>query len=463
MRRLRGVVGLLAMQALLYPKKFSRAISGGCLMAALGWLGQAARAQLVEPTEGHFTYPGREEGAAWRREAQARIELLRKGDFTIKATDASGTPLAGASVRLEEVRSAFQWGTAVPFGRIVGDGPDDRRFRQLLLELFNEVSPENDLKWPVWEGDWGPGFSRGQSLAALRWLQARHFYVRGHNLVWPGKMPDWKDLPENVKRLRGTPRQGEIPGLVLDHIRDITSATRGLIDEWDVVNEPFDHHALMDLFGERIMADWFRAAREGAPGALLFLNDWGNQDLLADPAHCRNTYDTVAFLRGSGAPLTALGLQCHIGRQPTSPENLLGTLDLYAALRIPIRITEFDVNTDDEELQADYTRDFLILAFSHPSVIGVQLWGFWEKTHWRPKAAMYRADWSEKPNARVYRSLVLDRWRTRIDATTGAGGTCAARGFYGDYVATVDFHGRRAEQAFALRPGAPTAVVVRLP
>jgi hypothetical protein len=76
---------------------------------------------------------------------------------------------------------------------------------------------------------------------------------------------------------------------------------------------------------------------------------------------------------------------------------------------------------------------------------------------------MYRADWTEKPNARAYRSLVLERWRTRWAATTDGEGTCAARGFQGDYVATVEFHGRRVEQAFALRPGAPAVVVVRLP
>ena len=39
---------------------------------------------------------------------------------------------------------------------------------------------------------------------------------------------------------------------------------------------------------------------------------------------------------------------------------------------------------------------------------------------------MYRADWSEKPNGAVYRSLVLDQWRTRLDGVAGPdGGTDA--------------------------------------
>ncbi|HEX3729298.1 MAG TPA: endo-1,4-beta-xylanase [Opitutaceae bacterium] len=433
-------------------------------LAALG-LPAFAWGQAVQPTGGDFTYAGREDGAAWRKEALARIELIRKGDFGIRVVDASGAPVPGASVRIEEVKSAFQWGSALQFERLVRDTPDNLRYRQKVIELFNEASPENDLKWPNWEGDHGPGFGHDQAIVALHWLKAHGFYVRGHNLIWPGKGEAWEDLPLSIRALKDTSRQGEIPGLILRHIRGITAATRGLIDEWDVINEPWDHHAMMDLFGPKIMVDWFKAAQEGLPGGLLYLNDWGNQGLLEEnPSHWRNTFETAAYLRSLGAPLTALGLQCHINRNPTAPEDFLAALDLYAALRIPIRITEFDVNTGDEALQADYTRDFFIAAFSHPAVIGVQVWGFWEKAHWRPKAAMYRNDWSEKPNGQAYRSLVLGRWRTRLEGKAGADGRYAARGFYGSYRVMVQAGGRQSDRTFSLVAGAPTPdIEVRLP
>ncbi len=72
---------------------------------------------------------------------------------------------------------------------------------------------------------------------------------------------------------------------------------------------------------------------------------------------------------------------------------------------------------------------------------------------------MYRADWSEKPNARAYKSLVLDQWRTRANGTTDAQGTWRGRGFHGDYLVTVDFNGQSFEQTFSVRPGAPSAIV----
>jgi GH35 family endo-1,4-beta-xylanase len=416
---------------------------------------------ITELPRTRFTYAGRELDAAWRREALARIEQIRKGAFTVEVCDANGAAVTNAVVRIEQKNSAFQWGTALQFARLVSQTPENLRYREKALELFNAASPENDLKWPVWEGDWGDAYNHAQSLAALRWLNENKFHVRGHVLVWPG----WKDLPKSVLQRRDDKkRQKEIPDLVLAHIREITTATKGLIREWDVLNEPYDHHDLMALFGNDIMTAWFKTAAECVPGLPLYLNDFSNHDLLADKEHCKNFYRTADFLQKAGAPLGGLGLQGHIGSQPNPPESVLATLDLYAKFNLPIRFTEFDINTDDEELQSDYTQDFFILAFSHPSVVGVQLWGFWEKAHWRPQSAMFRNDWSEKPNARVYRDLVLKQWRTKVDGQTDVAGRFAARGFYGDYVATVEIGGHHIEQSFTLRAGEPQPVVrVKLP
>ncbi|MBI2511051.1 MAG: endo-1,4-beta-xylanase [Opitutae bacterium] len=408
-----------------------------------------------------FSYAGREPEAAWRQEALARIEQVRKSDFVIEVRDAAGQPVGGCAVRVEQVRSAFQFGSALQFKRLVSDVPEDAKYREVARELFNAASPENDLKWYAWIGESKNTATREQTFAALRWLRANGFHVRGHVLVWPG----WKNLPEIVRSLRGAKQQVQIPALVTAHIADIAAATREWVQEWDVLNEPFDNHDLMALFGNDVMLDWFKtAAANVAPGAPLYLNDYANHDLLADRPHCLEFFKVAKFLRTKGAPLGGLGLQGHIGAQPNPPINVLATLDAYAEMKLPIRITEFDIDTDDEQLQADYTRDFLILAYSHPSVVGVQHWGFWQQAHWRPKSALFRADWSEKPSAKVYRDLVLRQWRTRLQGQAGAKGKVAGRGFHGDYVVTVEKDGKHAQQTFALRPEeARTTVVVKLP
>jgi len=344
----------------------------------------------------------------------------------------------------------------------VQDSPDNRIYREKALALFNAASPENDLKWPVWNGEWPGAYDRTQSLAALRWLRENNFHVRGHVLVWPG----WKNLPRSIGALKdGKKNQAKIPPLVLSHIADITAATREWVQEWDVLNEPYDNHDLMAMFGSDIMVDWFKAAQAGAaPGAPLYLNDYSNHDLVADKAHCADFFKVAKFLQAKGAPLGGLGLQGHISAQPNPPERVLAALEAYAEFKLPIRITEFDIDTDDEQLQADYTRDFLILAYSHPSVVGVQHWGFWARAHWRPRGALFRADWSEKPAAKAYQDLVLRQWRTKLQGKAGASGKVSGRGFHGDYVVTVEQDGKRAEATFTLRPDeARTTVAVVLP
>ncbi len=140
------------------------------------YYGKSRRFESLPRTR--FTYAGREPGDRWRQEALARIELIRKGDFAVRVTDAVGRPVAGATVRVEERRAAFQWGAALMMQRLVQDSPDNRRYRDLVLELFNAASTENDLKWPVWVGERGEGIFpgadvRGPALApGARFLHA---------------------------------------------------------------------------------------------------------------------------------------------------------------------------------------------------------------------------------------------------------------------------------------------------
>lgn len=47
-------------------------------------------------------------------------------------------------------------------------------------------------------------------------------------------------------------------------------------------------------------------------------------------------------------------------------DELFKRLDRYAAFEEDLEIAEFDINTMDKALQADYTRDFMTAVFSVP-------------------------------------------------------------------------------------------------
>jgi endo-1,4-beta-xylanase len=390
---------------------------------------------LAELPETRFSYAGREPDAPWRVQALARIEKVRQSELTLRVLDAAGRPVPNLTVRVEQVRSAFDFGSVFRLGNLLADTADGHQYRAKARELFNAGGPENDLKWPGWAGDWSPAIERDQTLEGLRWLRDHGFRTRGHVLVWPG----WTHLPASLRALHETGAPPEsIAAAVLAHLSEVVTVTRPYLEEWDVANELRTNRDLMDLLGEDAPAAWFAAAHALHPEARLAYNDYENHDPARHPENLAEFLRLARRLLDAGAPLHVLGLQCHLSGNPTPPTELLRAFDQCAELGLPLRITEFDLNSEDETLQGDYTRDFLIAAYSHPSVLGVQNWGFWAGSHYLPRAALYREDWSEKPNGRAWRELVTETWRTRAVGTTDTAGEYRIRGHHGDYQITLE-------------------------
>jgi endo-1,4-beta-xylanase len=382
-----------------------------------------------------LSYDGRAAEAAWRVEAASRIEQYRKGDFSFTFKDSNGQPLANKQLEVKFVRHAYHFGSVIASEMLMKSSVDADKYRNTLQGYFNQSGTENDLKWAPWEGEWGEGFNQQQTIAALSWLKQHNFYIRGHVLVWPSK----RNLPQLIQSyLPEDSRQADPSAqqIVLDHIDNITQATNAYLDEWDVLNEPFDNHYLMDAFGTSVMLDWFNQARINLPNQALYINDYS---ILSgggrNTAHQQHYQDTINFLTTNNAPITGLGLQSHFSENLTSISTIYALIERYhlAFPDLAIRATEFDINTKDETLQADFTRDFLTIFFSHPATVGVQLWGFWAGQHWLPDGAMFTQDWRAKPNAEAWHKLIYQTWWNDFNGQTDDAGRYLQRGFYGDY------------------------------
>jgi GH35 family endo-1,4-beta-xylanase len=374
----------------------------------------------------------------WRLAAEKRIDEIRKTDLTITVVNGAGKPIPQADILVRQTRSTFGFGTAVNAGLIARGGDPMRTYDQILTGLFNKVVTENDLKWPVWE-DHPPDFNHADTLAGLAWLKNHNLAIRGHNLIWPS----WQWTPHNLRWLAGD--KAAMEKRIEDHIRDICSATNQYTAEWDVVNEPFTNRDVINILGMDAMVQWYKVAHEAAPQAKLYINDFDILENVYNSAqHQQSYFDTIKYLIDHGAPLDGIGMQCHFnGAHLTPPDQLLQILDRFAVFKKDLQVTEFDIETNDEQLQADYTRDFFTTVFSHPAVKGIVMWGFYEALHWRPSAAMFRKDWTIKPNGRVYEDLVLNQWRTDVTGKTDPNGQFKTRGFLGDY----DIHAGVSEKA----------------
>ncbi|WP_269520491.1 endo-1,4-beta-xylanase [Alteromonas sp. BMJM2] len=411
------------------------------------------------------TYVGRELDAKWRGDAAARIEKFRKGDFSIVVEDSNAKPLPDAKVSVTFEKHLYHFGSVAAARHLVMNDEDSKMYRTKLLENFNQSGLENNLKWGAWSGEWNDNFSQSRALAALAWLKDHQLYTRGHVMVWPSK----RNMPNSVQHFLpdSNPRAANphILSVVKDHIHDISSKTHELIDEWDVLNEPFDNHYLMDAFGDQVMLDWFSQAQRENPSARLFINDYsiisgGGRNSV----HQDHYFNTIDYLLSNDAPVHGIGLQSHFSATPTPITQIFDIIDKYhsAFPNLMIRATEFDIDTSDEQMQADYTRDFLTIFFSHPATVGVQKWGFWAGAHWRPNAAMYHRDWSPKLNQKAWHDTVYSTFWNDFSGKTDDSGNFAARGFYGDYVIKVEIDGKETVSRMKLGPDKPNRFTLQV-
>ncbi|MDQ3621580.1 MAG: endo-1,4-beta-xylanase [Verrucomicrobiota bacterium] len=419
--------------------------------------------RTTQPPLDPVSYQGREQDAPWRAGAAERIEQFRKGDLTALVTDSAGNPVPDAWVSARMYRHAFGFGSAVVASRLLGTGTDNQIYQGKVRELFTKVVFENDLKWPQWESN------RQRPQDALAWLWSNGIWrVRGHTLIWP----NWNRLPANVQTdynqiLASEGREAADAWLrdrINYHIWDEAWTLAGWLEDWDVVNEPYTNNQVINILGRDEMAGWFQRAREVDPYARLFFNDYGIlSNGGSDYFKHRYYFNTIPYLEGLGAPIEGFGMQGHFGSVVTPPETLLAVLDRFAAAfpGKPLQVTEFDIDTTNETLQADYTRDFMTLVFSHPAVNSVLMWGFWQGSHWKPNAAMYRTNWSIKPNGEAYNDLLFNQWWTNADGLTDGNGQYGVRGFLGDYEVTV-YYGEQVKSVYVSLPPEGLTVPIAL-
>lgn len=379
------------------------------------------------------TYSGMEPDAPWRAQAEQMIDTYRKGEIEVTIKDESGQPVTDAAVKVRMKKHHYKFGSAVVANRIMGDGPDTDQYNQIIEDYFNRVVMENDLKWWSWEG-WG---DRDTILDALDWLRDADIEVRGHCLVWPS----WQHLPDDLEENQDDAEY--LRDRVLTHIEDEAGELAGLLVDWDVVNENYWNHDLMDILGDEVMVDWFNKTHEMDPNAKLYLND--NNIISAggvDYKHQDFYINTVQMLIDNGAPIHGLGTQCHFGSSATPPERIWTVLDKLDDFGLEVQATEFDVNTTDRELQVNYTRDFMTAYFAHPSTVGILTWGFWAGQHWKPEAAFWDEEWNLRPHGEAFLELISETWWTNEDLNSDGNGVASTRAFLGEYDLEISYNGK---------------------
>lgn len=415
----------------------------------------------VDPSKlprNQITWPGMEPDAPWRAEAARRIEKYRKAPLTVEVLDAAGKPVAGAKVVITQESRAFQIGSFMQsnyFTGPLGESPDGAKAREVVKRLFNRATS------PIYWADWGWPNQKDNYLAIATWLKENNFPTRGHVMIYPG----WKFMPAEAVKLQSDPPA--LRARLLAQITEIGEATKNFgFKEYDVTNELRDLPELHTLLGREVVVEWFARAREVVPGSKMAINE--NTILTAGGATQANQdlyLDWYKFLKSKGQAPDVIGFQGHFGEDFTDPVIVWKILDRFAAeTTADLQVTEFDINTLNEDAQAAYTRDFMTACFAHPRITAFTMWGFWEGDHWLPRAALYRKDWSIKPNGKVIEELVTKTWATNATLTTGADGKVSLSAFLGTLEVSVTSGGKTETVRFPMNdPGEAAVLTVRLP
>ena len=251
----------------------------------------------------------------------------------------------------------------------------------LVKEQFNQLSPENDLKWEIIQPYEGPtGYNFGPADAYVNFGISNHMYIVGHTLIWHSQTPSWAFGPSNAPppadwnpnqptaRGRGGFGGGGFGGgfgrgggggpratreqllqRMHDHITTVVGRYKGKIKVWDVVNEAIADGGTnilrvspwSQIIGPDFIAKAFQYAHEADPKAILRYNDYS----LENPAKRKKLITLIKSLQAQHVPVMAIGSQTHVSVSSPSFEQEDKALTELETLGLPIHITEFDVNS----------------------------------------------------------------------------------------------------------------------
>lgn len=380
-------------------------------------------------------YHGREDNALWRDEALKRIEKHRVRDINVKVVDESGNPVENAKVRADMTRSEFNWGIQTNYNEMHNeDGEWIPGFYDRIKEHFNMLSEGAFFKYG--------GYDRDKAATTIKYAYDNNMRSRSHCYMWdalgflkPEARPDeW--ITENST-------EEEMVELYTKHASRILYNFGEHIDEIDVLNEPLCNNYFQTKYGREFVAEVFKRVELMSPDSLHYINEGWIDGLLSEWHHTYIFKDEILKeYKELGMDIDGIGFEGHY-TAATYPQMAYEQIDYVMQDLDYASITEYDYNAgnlDEAErldIEADFLRDMIILAYSHPKMVGFNIWTLYRWSN----AVFYDIYWNELPAVQNWRELVEDEWNTHAEGVSDSGGEVKLRGHRGEYDITVEVEG----------------------
>jgi endo-1,4-beta-xylanase len=403
-------------------------------------------------------------------QAQERIRRYRMGTVSLRLTGPNGQPLSpGLSVRISQTRHKFLFGCNIfKLGRC-RTVEDNAAYEKQFAELLNYATLP--FYWWQYEGRKGrPDDERTEEI--VRWCNAHGVTMKGHPLAWNYVDPRWLAdcTPEEAMRLQ------------FERIGRCAQRFKGKIDIWDVVNEataydreelkkraPKLTQAIAKMGVPEYIRTAFKTARQANPQAVLLINDYR-----LDAAYADNVISQL--VDEAGKPMyDVIGIQSHMHGGYWGAARAWDVCERFARFGRPLHFTETTVvsgprkgsvwttTPEGEQDQAKRVTEFYTVLFSHPAVEAITWWDFTDQGAWQQApAGLVRSDMSPKPAYEQLHGLIKGQWWTKVETTTGSGGSANLEGFLGEYAIEARLADRPLTGTFLLEKDRKSPVEVRL-
>lgn len=423
-------------------------------------------------------------GDKLEKKIKGGIEKYRKGDLTLRVTDASGKPLAGATVKVMQKTHAFRFGANLFMLDELETPEKNETYKKRFASVFNMATLP--FYWDALEPTEGkPRYAKDSERVyrrpapdlCIEFCEKHGIEPREHALAYENFFPKWLyDADVETIKAALERRFAEIAERYADKIPTI-----------EVTNEMFWERGKTAFYEDPDYVEWcFRLAEKYFPNNQLVINDatpWGWY------GNCRTTDPYYAYTEATllkGARIDAIGMQFHMfvprekeyeeTRPYYDPDKLYAHMDLFARFGKPLQVTEITIpsyswEAEDEILQADILEYLYSIWFSHPKVEQIVYWNLIDGyCHvWDPDPAviaasqgnmaqgenvyyggLLRFDMSKKPAYDRLDELINRRWHTEETLTADACGCASLRGFYGDYTVEVTRDGKTVTKEITL-------------
>ena len=253
-------------------------------------------------------------------------------------------------------------------------------------KLWNQITCENESKWGSVEGTKG-SYNWGCDKA-FNYAKSHNFTYKFHALVWGAQYPNWFSSKMTIKD-----RYAAIVKWF-----DAVKKKYPTLPMIDVVNEAVGRHQEGNPMmkeslggGGKTGYDWliraFDMAGERWPDAILIYNDYNTFQWDTD-----SYIELVRTLRDAGAPIDAYGCQSHDLTDCDLSKFKTAEQKIQTALKMPMYSTEYDIGTEDDNLQLKRYKEQIPYMWEKDYCAGITLWGY-----------IYGATWTTNGNSGLIR------------------------------------------------------------